>query len=48
LTVYEFESEETLCRFLESGHLDWLKQEYDRNFGGVSDRQRAAYVQVWP
>ena len=48
MTVYEFESEETLRRFLESGHLDWLKQEYDRNFGSVSERQRAAYVQVWP
>ena len=28
--------------------LDWLRQEYDRNFGGMSERQRAAYVQVWP
>jgi hypothetical protein len=22
--------------------------EYDRNLGGVSERQRATYVQVWP
>ena len=48
VTVYEFESEETLRRFLESDDLARLKKEYDAHFGGVSDRQRAAYVQVWP
>jgi antibiotic biosynthesis monooxygenase (ABM) superfamily enzyme len=48
MTVYEFESEETLQRFLASDQLNWLKKEYDAKFGGVSDRQRAAYVQVWP
>jgi hypothetical protein len=48
VTMYEFESEETLDRFLKSDHLEWLKKEYDLHFGGVSERQRAAYVQVWP
>ena len=48
IAVYEFESEATLRRFLESNHLDRLKNEYDTHFGGVSDRQRAAYLQVWP
>ena len=28
--------------------LAWLKKEYDAHFGDVSERQRAAYVQVWP
>ena len=48
ITVYEFESEETLERFLASDHMKWLRQEYDKHFGGVSERQRASYVQVWP
>jgi hypothetical protein len=48
VTIYEFESEDTLQRFLASEHFAFLRQEYDRSFGGVSDRQRATYVQVWP
>ena len=48
MAVYEFESEETLQRFLESDHLAWLKKEYDAHFGDSSERQRAAYLQVWP
>ncbi len=48
MAVYEFESEETLRQFLDSGHLAWLKKEYDAHFADVSERQRAAYVQVWP
>jgi len=48
VAVYEFESEETLQRFLASEHFAFLRREYDRNFAGVSDRQRATYVQVWP
>ncbi len=44
VAVYEFESEETLQRFLASEHFAFLRQEYDRNFGGgVSERQRATY-----
>jgi antibiotic biosynthesis monooxygenase (ABM) superfamily enzyme len=48
MALYEFESEATLQRFLESGHLDELKRDYDAHFGGVSERARSAYVQVWP
>ena len=48
VAVYEFESEETLRQFLESDHLAWLKQEFDSRFCDASERQRAAYVQVWP
>ncbi len=48
MAVYEFESEETFQQFLESDHLVELKAEYDANFGTVSERERSAYVQVWP
>jgi antibiotic biosynthesis monooxygenase (ABM) superfamily enzyme len=48
MAVYEFESEETLQHFLKSDHMTWLRKEYDAHFGGASERQRAAYVQVWP
>jgi Domain of unknown function (DUF4286) len=48
MAVYEFESEATFQRFLESGHLEELKREYDLHFGEVSERARSAYVQVWP
>jgi antibiotic biosynthesis monooxygenase (ABM) superfamily enzyme len=48
MAVYEFESEETVQRFLASDHFAFLRREYDRSFGGVSERQRATYVQVWP
>ena len=48
IAVYEFESPETLQRFLASDHFAFLRAEYDRHFGGVSERQRATYVQVWP
>jgi len=48
MAVYEFESEETFQRFFASGHLEQLKRDYDAHFGGVSERKRSAYVQVWP
>ena len=48
VAVYEFESEETLQEFLKSDHFMWLRKEFDSHFGDVSERQRAAYVQVWP
>src|SRR5439155_494840 len=32
----------------KSDQMARLKKEYDAHFGDVSDRQRAAYVQVWP
>jgi antibiotic biosynthesis monooxygenase (ABM) superfamily enzyme len=48
MAVYEFASEEVFRRFMESDHLKTLIKEYDANFGGVSQRARSAYVQVWP
>ena len=48
MAVYEFENEETFQRFRDSEHFEQLKQEYDSHFGGVSERERSAYVQVWP
>ena len=48
MALYEFESEAAFQRFLEAGHLEQLKQDYDAHFGGVSERRRQAYVQVWP
>ena len=48
MALYEFASEATFQRFLESGHLDELKRDYDAHFGGVSERARSAYIQVWP
>jgi Domain of unknown function (DUF4286) len=48
LALYEFASEEIFRRFLDSDHLKTLVKEYDANFGGVSQRQRAGYVQVFP
>lgn len=47
MALYEFESEATFQRFLDSGHLEQLKQDYDAHFGG-SRRARSAYLQVWP
>ena len=35
-------------RFQESDHLKTLVKDYDAHFEGVSERQRSAYVQIWP
>ena len=48
MAVYEFESEETFNKFMDSDHLVELKSEYDANFGDASKRQLTAYTQVWP
>lgn len=48
MAVYEFANEEVFRRFMESDHLKTLIKDYDANFGGVSQRARSAYVQVWP
>lgn len=48
LAVYELQDEATFWRFMESDHLKELKAEYDARFGDVSQRERFAYVQVWP
>src|SRR4051812_18080316 len=47
VAMYEFESEATLRAFLDSEHFAWLKREFDAQFS-TCERQRAAYVQVWP
>ena len=48
MAVYEFSSEAAFKRFQESDHLKTLIKDYDAKFSGVSDRERSAYVQVWP
>ena len=48
MAVYEFASEATFKRFQESAHLQTLIREYNANFGEVSERERSAYVQIWP
>ena len=48
IAVYEFESRETLERFIASDHMTWLRADLDKHFGAVCERQRAAYEQVWP
>ncbi|MDP6343174.1 MAG: DUF4286 family protein [Alphaproteobacteria bacterium] len=48
MAVYEFDSEATFQRFQESDHFKELIADYNANFGEVSERQRCAYVQVWP
>ncbi len=49
LAVYEFQDQPTLERFLELEHFAELRREYDAHFGGgVSERARSTYVQVWP
>jgi antibiotic biosynthesis monooxygenase (ABM) superfamily enzyme len=48
MAVYEFQDEPTFRRFLESPELKALVADYDAEFGGLSERARFAYVQVWP
>lgn len=48
MAVYEVKDEATFQRFQESDHLKELMADYNRNFGDVSDRERFAYVQVFP
>jgi hypothetical protein len=48
MAVYEFASEDVFRTFMESDHLKQLVKEYDANFGTTSERERSAYVQVWP
>jgi hypothetical protein len=48
MAVYEFANEEVFRRFQASDHLKELVKEYDASFGEASERERSAYVQVWP
>jgi heme-degrading monooxygenase HmoA len=48
MAVYEFASEEVFRKFQESDHFKDLVKEYNASFGETSERERSAYVQVWP
>jgi antibiotic biosynthesis monooxygenase (ABM) superfamily enzyme len=48
MAVYEFASEATFKRFQGSDHLKTLVNDYNASFGEASDRERSAYVQIWP
>jgi heme-degrading monooxygenase HmoA len=48
MAVYEFASEEVFRRFETSDHFKELVKEYNANFGTTSERERSAYVQIWP
>jgi antibiotic biosynthesis monooxygenase (ABM) superfamily enzyme len=48
MAVYEFKDEETFEAFQKSEEFADLISEYDRHWGGVSERHRSAYVQVFP
>jgi antibiotic biosynthesis monooxygenase (ABM) superfamily enzyme len=46
MAVYEFASEEVFRRFQESDHLKTLVKDFNAAF--TSERERSAYVQIWP
>jgi antibiotic biosynthesis monooxygenase (ABM) superfamily enzyme len=48
MAVYEFANQATFERFMTSDHLKTLVKEYDAHFSATSERERSAYVQVWP
>ena len=48
MAVYEFASEAVFQRFLASDHLKALVKDYEASFGESSQRERAAYTQIWP
>jgi antibiotic biosynthesis monooxygenase (ABM) superfamily enzyme len=48
MALYEFQDEPTLRAFLDSPHFKQLVADYNASFGGVSERARSAYTQVWP
>lgn len=48
LIVYEFDSGENVRRTFEEGVLSEGVQEYDRRFGGDSQRTRAGYRRIHP
>ena len=48
MAVYEFKDEATFWRLMESEHFKMLKENFDSNFGTVSERTRFAYTQIWP
>ena len=48
MALYEFASEAAFNRFQDSDHLKTLIKDYNASFGTSSERERSAYVQIWP
>ncbi|MGH6689292.1 MAG: DUF4286 family protein [Gammaproteobacteria bacterium] len=48
MAMYELVNEENFRALMDSDHMKALRAEYDAHFGGVSERARFAYEQVWP
>lgn len=48
MAVYEFASEDIFRQFEQSDHFKTLVKDYNASFGETSERERSAYVQVWP
>ena len=48
MAVYEFANEAIFERFQQSDHLKTLIKDYNASFGEASQRERSAYVQIWP
>ena len=48
MAVYEFASEAIFERFQQSDHRQTLIKDYNAAFGEASQRERSAYVQIWP
>ena len=48
MAIYEFASEDVFRKFQQSDHLKALVKDYDANFAETSERERSAYVQIWP
>jgi len=48
LSIIEFKDEATLRRFLDSDYRQKIADKLDARFGGVIERHRSAYEQIWP
>ena len=48
MAVYEFANEAIFERFQQSDYFKELIKDYNANFGEVTQRERSAYVQIWP
>ncbi|MSQ71950.1 MAG: DUF4286 family protein [Betaproteobacteria bacterium] len=47
MALYEFQDEATFQRFMKSDHLAELRDDYNAVYAD-SERQIAAYAQIWP
>jgi uncharacterized protein (TIGR02118 family) len=48
MALYEVRDEKTFEALMGSDHMKALRADYDKHFGGTSERERSAYVQVFP